>query len=122
MLSSVMHNQFKQELTTKNLIPRSFGESLTRFLIANNLYLINGFEVISSSMDKSKLIAMNFASHFTLDNKGNLPAFPFFHRAEILTLHYLGLWKFPDSSKTLTMKAMDTGKIPVVVLNLGKVI
>lgn len=55
----------------------SFRELLTRVLMeANHLCLLLLMTEVIVSSNKAKLIAINFASNFTLDDQGHLPEFP----------------------------------------------
>ena len=79
--------------------------------------IINGPEVISSSLDKAKLFAMNFATNSTLDDHGHpLPVFPSRTESRLSNFH-VSVGEVARCIKNLdTNKATGPDNIPVIVL------
>lgn len=77
MPKSIMYSHML-ELSMKDLVPVSFGESLTILTKVNQLY---------PRLFHLNLLTMNFASNSILDDCGHPPpGFPWSHGAQIFTL------------------------------------
>lgn len=127
MLRSAIFSQSKPELTTKDLVSLSFGESLTSFSWdANHLYLplLMTLKVFHLLSDKAELFAMNFTSNSTFDNQCYpLPDFPPFTKLKLCYLTILA-----QVVKKNSTKATGPDKISVLknlyqeFCNIGKVV